>query len=179
MWLYSSHQIRYGGDDLSYRKAAEFLDDGPVEDWGCGAAYAKRFFKCHYTGIDGAPGFADKVADLRTYTSTTNGILVRHVLEHNLEWERILVNALASARKVALVIFTPFGNKTKQIAWNSGYEVPDISFRKEDLTRHFAAYREETFKSVTQYGQETVFYIYTRGGKEKRRQVPSSRRKKR
>lgn len=160
MWTYDSKkQLRYGDDDLSYQKAAAFLDDGPVEDWGCGCAYAKRFFTNEYRGIDGAAGFADVVTDLCAYTSRTHGILLRHVLEHNFGWREILTNALSSAEKVALIIFTPFSDETKQVTWNHGYEVPDISFRKEDLTDLFQSYTEETFESKTLYGTETIFYI--------------------
>lgn len=160
MWHYDGTRspFPYGDDDLSYRKAAEFLGDGPVEDWGCGTAWAKRFFSNGYIGIDIAPGFADHIVDLRTYVSGVDGILLRHVLEHNWEWKTILMNALHSANKVALVIFTPFSEETKQIAWNPGYDVPDISFRREDLTSHFRNFTAETFASKTQYGEETIFY---------------------
>lgn len=163
-WNYQNQKEpnRYGDDDLSYVRAARFLDDGDVEDWGCGSTYAKRFFKSKYTGVDGAAGFADVVADLRTYTSHTSGILLRHVLEHNYEWEKILRNALASADKIALVIFTPFGEKTKQISYHSVCEVPDISFQKTDLTECFTKWEEETLSSKTFYGTETIFYIHTK-----------------
>jgi len=163
-WVYGKEQFSYGDDDQSYRKAAEFLDDAPlleVEDWGCGTAYAKRFFRCRYVGVDQAPGFADRIADLRYYDTEAHGILLRHVLEHNVEWPRILRNALKSADKLALVIFTPFAETTRQIAWNPGYNVPDISFRREDLTDHFNSYKSETFSSSTQYGTETIFYVVT------------------
>jgi hypothetical protein len=164
MWDYSDRTVGSYGCDTTYRKAAAFLDDGPVEDWGCGRAYARGFFKNKYVGVDGAPGLADKIADLTLYTSKVHGILMRHVLEHNENWKTILLNALASAeKKLALVIFTPFSNVTHQMDWNVGYEVPDISFRKEDLTSVFISrkWSEETMKIETKYGIETIFYIYT------------------
>ena len=147
-------QVLSYGDEATYIAAAKFLDHGPVEDWGCGPAYAKRFFSHPYLGVDGAAGPADVIADLRTYTSNAYGILLRHVLEHNFEWEQILWNALASCERLALVMFTPFGEATKQIAWNAGYEVPDISFRKQDLIRHFQRFSEEAFPTG-----ETIFYV--------------------
>jgi hypothetical protein len=166
-WSYDGkNQFPYG-DDLSYSKAAKFLDDGPVEDWGCGTAYAKRFFKSPYIGVDGASGFADRVCNLVSYRPTAwgtapHGILMRHVIEHNVDWKTILENALVSCKKLALIIFTPFSPQTYQMAWNPGYEVPDISFRREDLIdvieRNGFAWRSESFESQTQYHAETIFY---------------------
>jgi hypothetical protein len=157
---------RYGADDLSYRKAAQFLDGGPVEDWGCGTAYARQFFTHPYTGVDGTADFCDVVADLRIYRSHTYGILLRHVLEHNFEWRRILENALASCQRLALVIFTPFEETTRQIAWNQGVEVPDLSFRKQDLTECLPRYTEESFASRTGYNTETIFYVHCTDGSQ-------------
>lgn len=156
----------YADSELTYEKAIGFLDgEGVLEDWGCGTAYAKRFVRrARYVGVDGSPSkFNDVTADLREYTSEADYILLRHVLEHNLEWERVLDNALRSARKrLAVVTFTPFGAETKVIAWNPGFfEVPDISFRKEDLTARFPSFTEETFETRSQYWTETVFYIST------------------
>ncbi len=146
------------GDDTTYRKAAEFLNDGPVEDWGCGTCYAKQFFTQPYTGIDGTADYADIVADLRRYQSNTHGILIRHVLEHNFEWELILRNAIVSAKKLVLIVFTPFTEKTGPKNFHS-IGVPNISFCKEDLTQWFPKFTEEIV------GSETIFYI-TRDGDE-------------
>ena len=163
------HQGERYGDDTSYEKAARFLAGGPVEDWGGGPGYARRFFPQGYRLIDGTPwDQVDAVADLTEYVSAVEGILLRHVLEHDLRWRLILQNALASADKVALVIFTPFSPETHVIAWNENVTpaVPDISFRHYDLTDMFVAHygaflahEEETFPSATQYGQETIFYV--------------------
>ena len=101
-----------GGHDISYVKAAEFLDDLPlIEDWGCGSTYAGRFFKrAEYIGIDGSSPMALLKADLQTYQSNVPGILMRHVLEHNRNWQRVLHNAIASfQRKFCLVMFLEFG----------------------------------------------------------------------
>src|ERR1043166_2552859 len=82
------------GDELSYIKASRFLSGhGRIEDWGCGTAWARRYFT-NYLGIDGTAGFADIVADLRTYHSSPECIHLRHVLEHNLEWALIFENAV-------------------------------------------------------------------------------------
>lgn len=159
--------VRYG-DETSYAKAMEFLGDCPtVEDWGCGSGYARRFVSPGqtYVGIDGSKGpHCDKVADLRGYRSSADGILIRHVLEHCWGWKRILENALASMRrKLALVVFTPFGEETRQIAVNWS-DIPDLSFKKGEITGHFKAHewREITFASRTQYGRETIFFVERR-----------------
>jgi hypothetical protein len=69
---------------------------------------------------------------------TSDGILLRHVLEHNPGWRRILSGAVESfTKKMVLVIYTPFGDVTrnirKQIPWDTRVPVA-ISFRKEDIT---------------------------------------------
>jgi hypothetical protein len=160
-WRYRNSAPFPYADTPSYAKATEFLrGHGLVEDWGCGAAWARRFFE-EYRGVDGSAGHADLVCDLRKYRSRVPCILMRHVLEHNLEWERVLRNALQSFEKrMVLVIFTPFGETTHQIAshWDG---IPDISFNRQELVRHFAGltYSEESFPSSTVYGKEHIFYL--------------------
>lgn len=155
------------GDDVTYEKGISFLDGhGAIEDWGCGFAHAKTFVKISpYIGIDGSSPNADKIVDLRQYTSDTECIFMRHVLEHNADWRNILKNAVASfSKRMVLIIFTPFGAKTRQIATSSGltsFPVPDILFKKEDLTDSFEhlTYTEESLQTNTQYGTEHIFYI--------------------
>ena len=160
-----THEGERYGDVLSYEKAAAWLGTGPVEDWGGGPGYARRYFPNGYKLVDGTPGYgADVVTDLTGYVSKCDAILMRHVLEHNVDWRLILENALASCKRLALVIFTPFANTTYVIAWNENVvpKVPDISFERSDLTNMFTEFTEETFRSDTQYGQETIFYVRTR-----------------
>jgi len=162
-WNYRHvRQFAYG-DETSYRRGMAFLDGhGAIEDWGCGTAWAKRFAtKSAYIGIDVSKSrFADRVVDLRTYTSHADCIFMRHVLEHNQDWKTILTNAVGSfRRRMALVIYTPFGDETRQIASWSG--IPDISFREEDLTdcfRHLRSSKEQLLTG-TQYGMERIFFI--------------------
>lgn len=164
-WNYgTTPQFPYG-DETSYRKAMEFLD-GPhiIEDWGCGTSWARKFVKRgRYIGIDGSWSLhCDLVTDLRTYrSSSAGGILIRHILEHNYDWKKILDNALASfQKKFALILFTPFGEMTRSIS-STKEIVPDLSFRKEDLLDLIQAhpYTEESFQSATQYGAEHMFYV--------------------
>ncbi len=80
------------GDAVTYLMAAAFLADvDEVEDWGCGGGGFRHFcVSSRYVGLDGSKTpFADKIVDLCTYRSTAPGIMMRHVLEHNYEWERV------------------------------------------------------------------------------------------
>ena len=163
-WNYgSSPQFAYG-DETSYKKAIEFLD-GPhkIEDWGCGTAWAKKFVKQgRYIGIDGTwSKHCDLVADLRTYKSEAEAILIRHILEHNWEWKKILENALASyQKKLCLILFTPFDTETRSIGTSWG-TVPDLSFNKEEILELLAGhpFTEESLRTATQYGVEHIFYV--------------------
>lgn len=153
------------GDVTSYKKAIDFLEDGCeiIQDWGCGAAFAGTLVKkAQYVGIDGSwSRMAHVIVDLREFRCEVDGILMRHILEHNDDWRKVLENALASFRKkFVLIMFTPFVETTKQIAMNS-IGVPDISFRKEDLTDLLKPFRftEESLKTDTQYGVEHIFYV--------------------
>lgn len=77
------------GSELSYRLTAALLDEFDlVEDWGCGCAFAKRFFRhARYLGIDGSLSkWNDVTEDLLSRKSKPDGILLRHVLEHNDLW---------------------------------------------------------------------------------------------
>lgn len=165
LWDYSksTSDQKYGDDDLTYQKGMEFLSDcKTVEDWGCGTGHAKRFCKGSYVGVDGSMGPETLVvSDLREYTSNVEGIFLRHVLEHNHDWKKILGNAVKSfTHKMALILFTPFSHETHQIATNWS-NIPDLSFRKEDIAEFFAGLkvREEALRTQTQYKMEYIFYI--------------------
>jgi len=156
------------GDTPSYKIGADFLSDcKQIEDWGCGAGGFKKYRELGYTGIDGSKTpYASKQVDLTRYKSNTDGIFMRHVLEHNENWEDILVNALRSARKkVCLIIFTPLGTRTRIIANEviSGIDVPDISFKKTDLIEiiePFGTFKyQKITKGRTQYFEEHIFEI--------------------
>ena len=161
------------GDTITYQLGYDFLKDcDKVEDWGCGAGGFKRFFinkdSHKYTGIDGSETpFSNITADLTEYTSTTDGIFMRHVLEHNHKWEPILSNACKSFRKkMCLILFTPLGSETKQIFDNSvqGIDVPNMSFNINDLINifkeHNITHQLTTFKTDTGYKMEHVFFLY-------------------
>jgi hypothetical protein len=96
------------GADLSYEKAAAFFSDiDTIEDWGCGSGGFRRFWTKNYIGIDGSnTPFADRIEDLCTYKSDVDGILIRHILEHNVLWEDILKNAVGLNHPLISVVQT-------------------------------------------------------------------------
>ena len=175
-WKYGKVDLFHYGDDTTYKKGIAFLDGhGTLEDWGCGFTYARTFVtRSQYVGVDGSSNLADKIVDLTTYTSCVECIFMRHVLEHNGEWRRILANAVASfTRRMVLIIFTPFVETTRQIATSTvvtSHPVPDLSFRREDLTEYFddLTYTEESLATDTQYGVEHIFYIEKRSAVRRR-----------
>lgn len=164
-WYQDVQARRPYGDTVTYRLGAEFLAPcTTIEDWGCGLGWMRNFVpKDRYLGVDGSNSrFADRIVDLESHTSDVDGIFMRHVLEHNYGWERILANAVSSfRRRLVLVTFTPHGATTHELVFHDDPGVPDLSFAKRDLTAHFAGlrWREETYETDTQYGTETVFFV--------------------
>jgi glycosyltransferase involved in cell wall biosynthesis len=161
---------RWSGCDTTFKRAAAYLAGlGRVEDWGCGTAYFKRFVPegC-YVGIDNDPSAdSDLASDLASYTSTSDGIFLRHVLEHDLRWRIILSNALASfRRRMVLVVSTPFvratvENHRVQHPVASGSR-PELHFCRGDLVRalHGISFRlEENVPTDSPFGREHIFYI--------------------
>jgi len=164
--------FRYG-DTVTYQMAADFLADmETVEDWGCGLGGFKRFRPQGYIGIDGSlTPVADKIADLSEYRSDVDGIVMRHVLEHNYGWSKILAGAIDSCRKkLCLILFTPFAEITTEIGNDKagGVDVPIISFARVDIERLFAGhnFRMETVVTATAYGQEHIYFVELKGVKK-------------
>lgn len=131
------------GDVTTYGLAAWWMHDGGcalVEDWGCGGGalseWIHRDHSVRYRGIDGSDTpFAHEHADLREYRSVTEGIVVRHVLEHNYDWRVILDNAVASyTKRLAVVLFTPLVGETHVLNTEPEYgDRPVIAFALRDL----------------------------------------------
>ena len=158
------------GDERSYRRAAHWMQGcSTVEDWGCGGGWLRQFIhpSSTYRGIDGsASPFADEIADLTTYCSDVDGIVLRHVLEHEHQWEKVLDNAVCSFRKhLFIALFTPLSHLTEVLHTEPDYNgVPVIAFRLEDIINRLPTdvdYSIETITSDTVYGFET-FIIVTR-----------------
>lgn len=117
----------YGTDD-TYRLAAAWLEGCPdVADWGGGLGHFASFLPAttRYTLVDGTSHRdGTVVADLRQYRRQASGILLRHVLEHNDEWETILRQAVQACRqRLCVVTFTPDRGRTERIKVKSGWPV--------------------------------------------------------
>lgn len=111
LYSQSDTAARYG-DAVSYQLGSIFLGDCPsVQDWGSGQGYFRTIHSSpdRVTNVDGSESESvDTVVDLRSHRSSVDGIFMRHVLEHNLEWRAILNNATESAsRKLFIAIYTP------------------------------------------------------------------------
>ena len=154
-------------ESLTYSMAAAFLADvKEVEDWGCGKGGFRRFFQGRYIGVDGsATPFADKIVNLCQYRTKVDGILLRHVLEHNYNWQPTLDGALHSfTRKLCLILFTPLQKRTTEIAHNraTGVDVPDLALSQSEietlLTRHRVRWR--LFKDLSTQSQYKVEHVY-------------------
>ena len=157
------------GDGLTYRLGAEFLKDcATVEDWGCGTCFMSTQLdpKIQYTGLDGTHSkFVSNPVDLVTHRSQVkpDGLFMRHVLEHNYDWNPILKNAVASfGRKFVLVLFTPINTTgTYTMQTNPEIGVPDLSFNLTDILNELTGlkFNVEELQTHTQYGVEYIFYI--------------------
>lgn len=161
-------------DDTTFRLGARWLRDLDVEDWGCGTGWLSVVGNTtigNYRGIDGTrtPAVAeDGVVDLAEYTSPRCwNIFMRHVLEHNWKWEKVLENALASfEQRLVLVLFTPFtrpvfhGDYAFSLTVMDG--IPDLSLPRGDIVKRLEPFwwaSRENLKTKTQYGVEHVFFV--------------------
>lgn len=177
------HRWEYGhltmpepcGPHRSYELAAAWMDffGWTVQDWGCGTAYAKQFFKrASYVGVDGSPStWTDIVHDLRLPLTPLNGvdahrpegILIRHCLEHIEDWQIVLENALDAAQdRLCLVLAVPLAAYVTRTVAIAGNGAPDISFFPDDLIIpiHRAGFSVSlgVVPTRSQYNQETLFY---------------------
>jgi hypothetical protein len=157
------------GNTPTFYLASEFLKDClTVEDWGCGSGVFSKFCK-NAIGIDGSnsPFATKKFIDLTEYISDVEGIHLRHVLEHNYEWQKILNNILKSARKkIVITMFIPFGDKTQEIRHNKniGVDVPSLLISKKEFTDIVEKYKPQKiehkiFDTQTEYKKEEMVYI--------------------
>lgn len=163
------------GDQTSYRMAAEWLQDcETVADWGCGKGAFRSYVPPprRYLGFDGSnTPFAAQIVDLASFQFASEGVLLRHVIEHNYDWQEILRNAAASfTKRMVVVVFTPMipseDVKVEEIAFQTLGPlggVPDLSFSLAALTEVAPDHLVQvtTVESITQYRTETVL-LYER-----------------
>jgi hypothetical protein len=160
-WYATATEPMPYGDEAAYRVAAEWLDGLPVEDWGCGYGWYGQLHRGPYIGIDGTLSpWCNIHADLTDFQSSTPGLMMRGVLEHDQRWPAILDNAVASfTQRMCLVLFTPLAERTVVIDENvGGLGVPDISFALSDITDRLegCTWTVEQFVTATAYGAETI-----------------------
>ena len=150
------------GDDTSYRMADAWTAEcATVADWGCGKGYMRKFIPPErYIGIDGSPSrFADRVEDLTEYRVKTEGVILRHVLEHEHEWESILDNAVASyTKRLFIAVFTPSVDRTHVLMTEPEYgDVPVVAFNTDDILDRIAGeWTSHAYRTGTFYGAETI-----------------------
>lgn len=157
----------------SYKKAAEFLGN-TVEDWGGGTGWARRYFE-DYRNVDGSyHENVDELVDLVDYTSDVENILMRQVLETNVDWKIILENVKKSFRnKFCLVVGTPFVKKTRFGPQNpvvtstgvvlEGEYVQEVYFNKQDILDMFPEdeyeISEEEVETGQYYHKDWILYV--------------------
>lgn len=167
-WDYSGVADMVFGTFEAYEKPAEFLGD-TVEDWGCGTAWAKNYFK-NYRGIDGSyHENVDEIVDLQEYTSDVDNILMRQVLEVCGDWRKVLENVKKSfKKKFCLVLYTPFIRKTKVVdsvvsIKADGTRMGDdmvtevYNFKKKDILDYFP--KDEFNVKEEKIGKEWILYV--------------------
>ena len=144
------------GDSPTYKIAADWVADcKSIEEWGCGPAWLKQFCNADaYIGVDGSNSpFADIIEDIATRETSCEGLVIRHVLEHNYNWAEIIDNAVKSfTKKLCVVLFTQWQEETHVLFTEPEYgDVPTIGFSKTDLVKHFPN------KTIISYsGTETI-----------------------
>jgi len=152
------------GDPKSYELAAELFDGMSVQDWGSGEGYFKYLYGDSAYTIGDKPGpWIDEVADLTEFTSNTPGLMMRHIVEHSYDFDKILRNANESFTKLMiLVLSTPMSSsKPYALTWKSESEVPDISFRHRFLATYFPGcdFRSTDIRSKSKYLHERIYTI--------------------
>lgn len=151
------------GEDTSYMAAADWVRGCvTIEDWGCGKGWLQQFCDpAAYIGVDGSQSpFADVVADLVEPRSQVEGIVLRHVLEHDYRWYTILRNAVDSfTRRLCIVLFTPLVKDTQVLQTEPDYDdVPVIAFQLTDITRHLPTWNLYQVPG-SHYGTETIIQV--------------------
>lgn len=148
----------------SYKQAIEWLDGyGDIVDWGGGTGYAAQFVKeSGYSVLDGSKSRVNNaLVDLATVHSVSDCILLRHVLEHNHDWQDILRNMVDSFRcRAAVVTFMPFSSgftlvdrEEREYIGSIGQSVPVLRLDRESFFSIVRPY----LVAQRQIGTEIVF----------------------
>jgi len=151
------------GTATTYTLAAGWLSGcETVADWG-GSTGAFRAYlppTVNYAVIDGTPqGYpttwvADIVAPCQLQS---DGVLIRHVLDHNRQWDQILRNMKQTCLWRAVVItFTPDAETTHVVRTKSGW--PVINFCPDDLRLVMGAWLKSDMAVQTKH-PERIYYL--------------------
>jgi len=153
----------YGALD-TYQLAAEWLQGcATVADWGGGTGFFGTLLPpaVAYRVVDGTVQTTDQtLVNLAHFREPSDGILLRHVLDHNLDWRAILENALAACRRrLVVVTFTPDAPATTIAKHKSGW--PILHFNPEDLRAVMgpAFVRDEAVQTTH---PERIYYVERR-----------------
>jgi len=164
------------GSDLTYQIGAEFLAGcRTIEDWGCGTQWFRGVMSginpgTRVTGLDGSAGYCDQVVDLCEYApeELPDGLMIRHVLEHNFDWRMILNRAVKSfTHRMILILHTPTVEQETllyEYPFPDGGSCPYLSLPQDELEQilasHGLSYHQETIPSPdSEFGHETIFWI--------------------
>lgn len=170
-WNYTGlGKVIYGHPE-SYQRAGIWFDEvgGVLEDWGCGCCAMRDYVKkCEYIGLDGSVNdyYERYPVDLANYISRVHCLLLRDVIDHNVEWEKVLANAVSSfTKRMVLVIFHDLGPETKVLFHHASPKfpgVPDLQFSLGDLFKHIEPYLrriENIPADDNSPNNETMFYL--------------------
>jgi len=154
------------GPKVTYHNALRWLQVCPaIEDWGCGPGYFGTILPgtVRYFGLDGAVSqWGSKVPiDLATYKSNIPGIMMRHVLEHNMSWRTILANALESfTQRMCLILFVPPIDGIEAVNYSKD-DTPILALPSLAIDSMVAPYlvTSHRIKTKSPYGYETIYYL--------------------
>jgi hypothetical protein len=167
-WYRASARFTHSyGPHLTYEIAEAWLKGLAIEDWGCGYARFREMHEGGYLGLDGSGGWADRIVDLRESPTTQRpeGILLRHVLEHNPDWYVVLSHAVAHFEKrLVLILFTPDSESltSRPIGDVPELGVVDLALPHRVVDTSFAACRtvdRRHYPTATGYQGETVWLV--------------------
>lgn len=149
------------GSQTSYQRAAQWLARcRGVADWGGSTGHLGRHLPASvaYHVVDGTLQHPSTVlADLATYTTPTDGIALRHVLDCTFEWAAVLRNAIrACESRLVVITFTPDADVSHIEKLKSGW--PVWHFNPNDLRAFMRPFlvREEM---VTETHPERIYYL--------------------
>lgn len=159
-WGVNLQHSQYGTLETYSRAAAWFKDCAEVSDWGGGSGFFRQFLPdaVRYRLVDGTlQADAQTIANLETFAEPAEGILIRHVLEHNVNWLDILQNAMrAFTKRLVVVTFTGPADATHVVKMKSGWPVHQFNL---DELRHEMAPCLVRDEAVSTSHPEHVFYL--------------------